>query len=267
MSDMKKRGQIVIEVVRDTEFTEDQRTAMIAALEFLFGERPDPHSAAAHRVQPPFGFTMRGMFLQIWGPGSKEEAAGEEMLMRARLEFPIDRSMSPPSYTEEEVRWRQVALEKFREYREIYEAYERGEGHGNSSVALDHREAVLAQMIPYLLGLPEESIEMSKGRHIHKNRPGDPHHHEERLPAYPSEGLEFTGGGEQLPGMWEESDFTGGLDEVRPSVQSCGLVHPHTESCGPTPVPDAFEHKGMKISPSVKKFMRGAEDDDSEYPV
>lgn len=232
----KKRGQIVIEVSRDTEFTEDQRAAMIAALEFLFGERPDPYSAAAHRVQPPFGFTMRGMFLQIWGPGSKEEAAGEEILMRARLEFPIDRSMSPPSYTEEEARWREVALEKFREYREIYEAYERGEGHGNSSVAIDHREAVLAQMIPYILGLPEESFEMSKGRHIHKgrqgfvlppggyikqehhgewkNQPGDPHHHEERMPAYPSESLEYTE--PTLP----EAEYG--------------------------PIPDAFEHKGRK---------------------
>lgn len=278
----KKRGQIIIEVDRETPFTEDERIAMIAALEFLFGERPDPHSDAARRgASPPFGFRMRGMFLQIWGPGTKEEAAGEEMLIRARLEFPIDRTLSPNVYTPEEAGWRHVALEKFREYRDIYEAYDRGEGYGNSSVALGHRETALAQMIPYLLGVPEESFEMSKGRHIHKgkqgfvrppvgyikqeyygewkNQPGDPHHHEERLPAYPSESLEFTGGGEQLPtlpeaeeeltGLWDTADFTGEQDETRP------------------PVPDAFEHKGMKISPSVRKFMRGAEDEDEEYPV
>lgn len=148
----KKPGMIVIEVSRETEFTEDQRTALIAALEFLFGAGSAPDGRSIDG--PPFGFQMRGLFLNIWEPGSAAEAAGQEQLIKARLEYPLVKS---PVSDEQE--WRRVALEKWRHYKRIYEAYERGEGYGNSHVALDVHEAGLVHLIPHLLGIPDEAID------------------------------------------------------------------------------------------------------------
>lgn len=151
-----KPGMIVIEVSRETEFTEDQRTALIAALEFLFGAGSAPDGRSIDEIVggSPFGFQMWGLFLNIWEPGSAAEAAGQEQLIKARLEYPLVKS---PVSDEQE--WRRVALEKWRHYKRIYEAYERGEGYGNSHVALDVHEAALVHLIPFLLGVPDEAID------------------------------------------------------------------------------------------------------------
>jgi hypothetical protein len=91
----RQRGLILIEVERDTEFTEDERIAVIAALEFLFGERSDFPGEMSKIAASAFGFRLRGLFLSLWKNGSAEGASQEEQLMRARLEYPIVQSPDP----------------------------------------------------------------------------------------------------------------------------------------------------------------------------
>lgn len=188
--------EIRINVSRTAEETEEQRQAMIAALEFLFGVRTDFDLTVEGGA--PFGYTMDS--LQIIGEPSAEMSE-----------------------------WRRVALDRWRHFKGIWEGYEMGNGYGNSVVALDHDVYALAKMVPYLLGMPEEALPDVRERRApekphsiwakvdpekykqetHGNwTTADPHHHEERLPAYPEVGLEFT-------------DTT-------------------------APVPDAFEHKTEK---------------------
>lgn len=162
--------------------------------------------------------------------------------------------------SQEMAEWRRVALDKWRHFRQMYIDYEAGKVPGMQSISLDFHAYGLAKVIPYLLGVPDEalpdqqitpkqqpSFQLGQGyvlgptknpnefrvepRHPEAFRLGDPHHHEERMPAYPVAGLDFTDA--ELPGMWEKADF----DEVRQK-----------------PVPDAFEHgEARTIKPSEQQ--------------
>jgi hypothetical protein len=199
MAEDKRRGMIVLEFrMPDGEvLTEEARAVLIAGLERAFnfeipGKTPE----------------LLSLFAQTWVGRSEEGDQAEAILMRGRMEYPVEVSNSARAAAVEKYfggemkEWRAVALSKWRHYKEMAEAYEIGKGHGNSSVALDVHAYGLAKMIPYLLGMPEEALQEFTQETRGK---WGPHHHEERMPAYPSEGLDFT-------------------DEVRP------------------PVPDAFEH-------------------------
>jgi len=185
----------------DGDEADGMREALIRALEGFFGMHPRDLATTAKTI----GYKMDGLAL-----------------------------IGEPS--NEMTEWRRVALDKWRHFKGIWEGYEMGNGYGNSVVALDHHAYALVKMVPYLLGMPEEALPelhervREQSRPLRRlaeditsmGRPGDPHHHEERLPAYPAEGLDFTDTG-YLP--------TG-------------------------PVPDAFEHK-TKLPLCGEVYERG----------
>jgi hypothetical protein len=200
--------------------SEEQRQAMVAALEFLFGQR-DTWSIVESPV--PFGWKLE------------------------RMQFETDPQPGSSMYE-----WRRVALSKWRHFKEMWSAYEGARGYGNSQVALDVHAYSLAKMVPYLLGVPDEAIDSptaisrserarltrggrgevdaEAGKFARVARPGDPHHHEERMPAYPSEGLEFIGSGhlyaKPIPDAFEQPDERGPVGAHEPGPQcgpDCGI--------------------------------------------
>jgi hypothetical protein len=110
--------------------------------------------------------------------------------------------------------WRRVALSKWRHFKEMVLAYEHAAQHPGtvspSSVAIDVHMWTLVKTIPFILGLPEEALPELHERQqadrklrrsalkssYEQERLGEfgPHQHEEQLPAYPADGLDFADG-------------------------------------------------------------------------
>jgi hypothetical protein len=218
-----RQGRIVIEFDRKTPPTAEQRFALIAALEFLLGGRAElTMDSSTSQDGTPFGYRMNALR--------------------------IEEGLEPES---EMAEWRRVALSKWRHFKEMHDAYEIGKGYGNSKVALDVHVYGLAKMVPYLLGMPEEALmdapvaraerekrfrQETLGRwtdeslQAHKPKPGDPHHHEERMPAYPTAGLDFTDTGYlptgPAPDAFEDKEERGPVGGHEPGPQcapDCGV--------------------------------------------
>jgi hypothetical protein len=200
MSEDKRRGMIVLEfrMPNGEMLTEEARAQIIEGLERAFNfEIPG--------VTPE----LLSMFVQTWVGRSADGDRAEEILMRGRLEYPVELSASAQAAAADKYfgkdgelsQWRRVALFNWRHFKEILTNYEIGRGHGNSQVAIDRHAYSLAKMVPYLLGMPEEAL-----------GPKAPVAADSRQDAS-IPGLEFTDPG-----------------------------------CLPTgPVPDAFEHDGAEL--------------------
>jgi hypothetical protein len=162
------------------------------------------------------------MYVQTWVGRSEDGDRAEELLMRGRLEYPVEVSASAQEAAADKyfgkdgpmTEWRRVALSKWRHFKEMVLAYEHAAQHPGtvspSSVAIDVHMWTLVKTIPFILGLPEEALPELHERQqadrklrrsalkssYEQERLGEfgPHQHEEQLPAYPADGLDFADG-------------------------------------------------------------------------